>query len=163
MIMKKLFFTTMIAMITMSVSAAGQKGDMAIGGNLLFGAGQNYSNVGLGAKFSYNVTDPIRLLGEFDYFFEHNFTTMLDFSVYGHYLFPVADRLLLFPAVGVGMMVYKTTIFNTTFSDNRAVFSLGGGAEFLLTDKFSLLGEFRLKLRDGSNRSNFVLGIAYKI
>jgi len=163
--MKKLLFTTMITMITMNVWATGEKGDMAIGGNLLLGVGQNYSNVGLGAKFSYNLTDPIRVLGEANYFLESSLIQETDFSLYGQYLFPVADRLLVFPSIGVGVLLQKVTIpfFNITDSGSGGVFSLGGGAEYLLTDRLSLIGEFRLKFYGGANRANLVAGVAYKL
>jgi len=56
---------------------------------------------GIGGKFRYNLTDPIRIEGAFTYYFPKTESFpllgstfnyhLLDFSVNGHYLFPVSD------------------------------------------------------------------------
>jgi outer membrane protein X len=96
--------------VTMSMSAIAQKkGDMAAGGNLVLGTGDNFTNIGIGGKFQYNVTDPIRLEGALTFFlpkkqgipgFEASLS-FWDISVNGHYLFPVADRVTVYPLAGV--------------------------------------------------------------
>ena len=153
-----------IAVVSINVAANAQaQGDKAVGGNLVIGTGNSYTNVGIGAKFFYNVTDPIRLAGEFDYFLKKDNVSWWDFSVYGHYLFSVADGVNVFPAVGLGMMGWKADLgpFGN-YSDSKFVFSLGGGADYALTDQLILTGELRLKLYDGNNRVNFAVGIAHK-
>jgi hypothetical protein len=45
-----------IAAVTMSMAAVAQeKGDKAIGGNFVLGTGDNYSSIGIGANFRYNI------------------------------------------------------------------------------------------------------------
>ena len=153
-----------IAVITMNMAANAQtQGDKAVGGNLVIGAGDSYTNIGIGAKFFYNVTDPIRLAGEFDYFLKKDYMSWWDFSVYGHYLFPVADEVLIYPSVGLGMIGVKTDLgpFGS-HSGNDVAFSLGGGVDYELSSNLVLNGELRIKLFDGGNRLNLAIGLAYK-
>jgi outer membrane protein X len=158
---------------TMSmVAVAQEKGDKAVGANLIIGSGDSYSNVGIGAKFLYNVTDPIRLSAEFDYFLKKDFISMWDLSAYGHYLFPVTEKFTLYPSVGLGIINTKASIpdvggilssagVETSVSSSDFAFSLGGGVDYELTDNLVLNGELRYKIMDGS-RLNIVAGIAYK-
>ena len=163
-----------IALITMNVTAMAQtKGDMAVGGNLLFGTGSNFTNIGIGGKFFYNITNPIRLAGELVFFTRKDYISMWDLSVYGHYLFPVADKITLYPSVGLG---FNGTSYSspdryhngvlilpaTSNSSSDLALSLGGGIDYELSEKLILSGELRFKMRDGS-RTNFVVGIAYKL
>jgi len=158
--------------VTMSVSAvAQQKGDMAAGGNLVIGTGNSFTNYGIGAKFLYNVTDPIRLAGEFDYFLKKDYLSMWDFSVYGHYLFPVAESVVVYPSVGLGLIgstVSMPTIdipgmgtYGGSQSGSDFAFSLGAGADYKLTSNLTLNGEIRIKMSNGT-RFNLALGVAYK-
>ena len=158
-----------IATVTMSLSAvAQQKGDKAVGGNLVIGAGNSFTNIGIGEKFLYNVTDPIRLTGEFDYFLKKDYISWWDFSVYGHYLFSVADQVVVYPSVGLGMVGSKYEVPSVmgygggSYSDSWFAFSLGGGADYALTSNLVLNGELRLKLFESTNRINFAVGAAYK-
>ena len=149
-----------IAAVTMSLAVnAQQQGDKAVGGNLVIGTGNSFTHVGIGAKFFYNVTDPIRLAGEFDFFLPKYETTWWDLSVYGHYLFPVADKVVVYPSVGLGIVGAKVKGFD---GNNDFALSLGGGADYALTDQLSLTGELRLKLINGTNRLNIALGVVYK-
>ena len=165
--MKRVFkmAIVIIAAATMSMPAmAQQQGDKAIGGNLVIGTGDSYTNVGIGVKFLYNVTDPIRLAGEYDFFPKKDMVTWWDFSVYGHYLFPVADKLVVYPSVGLGMVGSKVEILGHSASGSDFGFSLGGGVDYALPSNPNLVlnGELRIKLFDGGNRINFAFGVAYK-
>jgi len=158
-----------IAVVTMCVTVqAQQKGDKAVGGNLVFGTGNSYTNFGIGAKFFYNITDPIRLAGEFDYFLKKDYVSWWDFSVYGHYLIPVVDQLVLYPSVGLGFVGWSWNepsylgYGGGSYSDNRFAVSLGGGADYALTPTLILNGELRIKLIENSNRFNLAVGIVYK-
>jgi len=162
-----------IAAVVMSVSAvAQQQGDKAVGGNLLIGAGNSYTNIGIGAKFFYNVTDPIRLAGEFDYFLKKDYVSYWDLSVYGHYLFPVADQVVIYPSLGLGIMGASVNMptytvpgvgtYGGKYSNSDFALSLGGGADYELSSNLILSGELRIKLVDGSNRLNIAIGLAYK-
>ncbi|WP_419033743.1 outer membrane protein [Dysgonomonas gadei] len=184
--MKNVLFKRMVMLIIMTVAVsavaiAQEKGDKAIGANLVIGSGDSFTNYGLGAKFLYNVTDPVRLAAEFDYFLKKDGITMWDASVYGHYLIPLTEKFTLYPSAGLGLINTKASngqaineslgelgnILGIAVSEDGStsssdfVFSLGGGAEYELTDNLALNGEFRYKIKDGS-RINIALGIAYK-
>ena len=164
-----------------------RQGDFAIGCNLVWGTGGNYRVFGIGGKISYNVTDPVRLTGEFTYFLPDKVKEnvlgiivdmklmMWDVSVNGHYLFSVADRIAIYPSVGLGMFGCKTKvdvdagIFGSQSggeSDKWFAYSFGGGIDFSLSSNFVLNGELKHKrfggdLFDGY-RTNFSVGLAYK-
>jgi len=163
-----------IAVLTMSLSVGAQpkKSDMDAGVNLLYGTTSGWSNIGFGAKFRYNVTDPIRLAAEFDYFLKKDYLSMWDFSVYGHYLFPIADKVVVYPEVGLGVvgstvslpsfdiLGYGSVGGNSASRSDFAV-SLGGGIDYQLTSNLVLNGNLRYKTISGS-WFNIAIGIAYK-
>ena len=86
--MKKLFLTLCVAFI--GVSAFAQKGETAVGINLMYGT--EISNLGIGAKAQYNFTDAIRGEASFNYFLEKDAMKMWDININAHYLFPVANK-----------------------------------------------------------------------
>jgi len=155
-----------IAILTMSLSASAQKkGDMDAGVNLLFGTTSGYSNAGLGAKFRYNIIDQVRLAGEFDYFLKSNYISLWDFSVYGHYLFPVAENLVVYPEVGLGFVGWSYS-WPTGWLDSYShptdfALSIGGGVDYKLTSNLTLNGQLRFKTISGG-WFNMLVGIAYK-
>jgi len=64
--------------------------------------------LGLGAKFQYNLTAPIRLEGSFTYFLEKNYTSMWDLNANVHYLFPVSNEVTVYPLAGLG--IHNTSV-----------------------------------------------------
>ena len=149
------------------ISASAQKGEMAIGGNLLYGGGNHYDHFGIGVKFFGNITDHIRLAGESDLFPKQDYLTCWEHSAYGHYLFPVSQKVALYPSVGLGVMGWHAKIpgFGKT-SNIKFALSLGGGVDFDLTSRLLLSGEFRWKIipgHDSGNRINLAIGLAYKV
>jgi outer membrane protein X len=153
---------------TMGVAAfAQEKGSMAIGGNLLI-AGDETTLAGVGAKFQYNITNPIRLEGSFSYFFPkkdemrimgisvETSLSMLDFNVNGHYLIPLTDRVTVYPLAGLGMVSMKMKgnalggLVNETVSENNFGVNLGGGIDFKISDAIIFNVEAKYKLiQDG--------------
>jgi outer membrane protein X len=150
--------------VTMSMAAvAQQKGDKAAGGNLVFGSGNSYSNIGIGAKFQYSVTDPIRLEGSFTYFLEKDYVSMWDLSVNGHYLFPVADKVTVYPLAGLGILGTKVDFGFGSSSDSNLGVNLGGGADFKLSDRVILNAELKYKTGDVWDRLLLSAGVAFKL
>ncbi|MDL2299918.1 porin family protein [Bacteroides sp. OttesenSCG-928-E20] len=94
--MKKLFIFAIIFMI--GSNAMAQKSEMAGGVRLNYGT---ESNLGLGAKFQYGITDAIRAEASFDYFFKKDYVDMFDFNVNVHYLFNVAPKVNVYPLAGL--------------------------------------------------------------
>jgi outer membrane protein X len=163
----------LIATTTMSVMAAEaqEQGDMAAGVNLYAGFGNSYTNFGIGAKFQYNVTSPIRLEGAFNYFPKKDLISMWDLSLNGHYLFPLTDKFTFYPLVGIGVTGSKVQNISYGFDDyigkkyyssSNVAFNLGVGVDYMLTDNIFANFEIKYKISDGWDRTLFSLGIAYK-
>jgi outer membrane protein X len=158
-----------IAVVTMSVAAnAQEKGDMAAGGNLVLGSGDGVTNIGIGAKFQYNVIDPLRLEGSFTYFLKKNFVSMWDLSVNGHWLFPVADKVTVYPLAGLGVLGSSVSLDLGEYgnlgsaSTSEVAFNLGGGVDYELTDNLVLNAELKYKLGSTWDRLLISAGLAYK-
>ena len=169
--------TLVIVVFTMSlVVSAQEKGDMAVGANVVFGSGKGFSNTGIGAKFQYNVTNPIRLEGAFTYFFKKDFTSMWDFSVNANYLFPLGEKITIYPLVGVCVLGASLDTGATEFNEggisvkvdgvsasstNFGV-NLGGGIDFNLTDKLFLNAEAKYKIVRDWDRFLVSVGVGYR-
>lgn len=103
--MKKLFTTLCIALLA-CVGASAQKGEMAVGLNL--GAAPcveknaSFTNFGIGAKFQYNVSNPLRLEADVDYWFKSKGIDMFDVTANVQYLFKIGSKVKVYPLVGVG-------------------------------------------------------------
>ena len=63
-----------------------QKGRQAIGFGLSYGT--EIESIGLGLKYQYNITNPIRLEPSLNYFIENDNVSMLDVNMNLHYLCP---------------------------------------------------------------------------
>ena len=168
-----------IAVVTMSVAAnAQEKGDMAVGGNFVVGMGDEITNFGIGAKFQYNVTNPIRLEAQFTYFLPKDYgdgfgdakLKMWDLSAYVHYLFPVADQINVYPLAGLGILGVTASAeadtgfgtYSASASTSNFGFGLGGGIDYKLSEKLILNAEVKYRLGGDWNRLFLSAGIAYK-
>jgi outer membrane protein X len=155
---------TIVACLAVTMSMAAQsKGDMAVGGNLVIGTGDSYTNIGISPKFQYNVTDPIRLEGSLTFFLKKDYISFWDISVNGHYLFPVADQITVYPLAGLGIFGWKTDYFGLgSASGSDLCVNLGGGIDFKLTDQVFLNAELKYKIVNNWNRLLLSAGVAYK-
>lgn len=140
------------------VAAYAQAGDKAFGGNLLI-AGDETTLFGIGAKFQYNITDPIRLEGSFSYCFPKKETqsvmgipiessiNMWNLSVNGQYLLPISEKVTLYPLAGLGITGLKAKAsafgYSNSDSENYFGFNLGGGLDFKITETILLNFEAR--------------------
>jgi len=160
-----------IAVVTMSVAAnAQEQGDKAVGGNLVFGYNSDFTNIGLGGKFLYNVSDAIRLEGAATFFIPKDYfgvkLSFWDVNVNAHYLYPVNDQCTFYPLVGLGLQGWKLKIsesgisLSTTGSD--LCFNLGGGFDYKLTDQLFLNCELKYRIVEDWNRLLISAGITYK-
>lgn len=187
--MKNIIKKAAIVAFAISVSFvpvnAQEKSDFAVGSNIVTGYGNEIFEFGLGVKFLYNVTNPLRLAGEFDILWGINpekitgnglipstirtTTIWKEFSVYGHYLFKF-NNVMLYPLVGVGFVNLKTqtelkglkVAEKVSTNESKYMFTLGGGFEQAINEKFSFDYELRIKIVDAGMRLNFAIGIAYK-
>jgi outer membrane protein X len=171
-IFKKVAVIAIAVMAVSMVANAQEVGDKAVGGSLVLGSGNNYTNYGIGARFLYNVTSPIRLDGSFTYFLEKDYLSMWDLSVNAHWLFPVADKTTVYPLAGLGILGSSVNIpkievggFSTgggNISSSDLALNLGGGIDQKLTDVLTFNAELKYKVVDNMNRFLISAGIIYK-
>ena len=158
-----LFFIATVTVMNVSAQSAGDK---AVGGYLAIGMGEigneSFNNVGIGAKFQYNITDPIRLEGALTLFLKKDNVSMWDMSAYGHYLFNVADKLTVYPLVGLGVYGWKTDLGDVNLSDSKFAFTFGGGLDYVIANNLSLNAELKYKLVEDMNRFVISAGVTYK-
>lgn len=189
--MKKFFIFTCAALIGLCASAQ-EKGDMAVGLNLgvapSLERGASVTNFGIGAKFQYNVTNPIRLEAAFDYGFKNKGVDVMTIGVNAHYIFKVANKISVYPLVGLGYAHCKATAigipdfdendwggianWETDIDDygtkeesgsaNKFFFNVGVGGQYDLNDKLAVNLEIKYQYIENFNRLPISLGIAYK-
>ena len=189
--MKKFFIFTCAALIGLCASAQ-EKGDMAVGLNLgvapCLESGASVTNFGIGAKFQYNVTNPIRLEAAFDYGFKNKGVDVMTIGVNAHYIFNVANKISVYPLVGLGYAHCKATAigipdldendwggianWETDIDDygtkeesgsaNKFFFNVGVGGQYDLNDKLAVNLEIKYQYIENFNRLPISLGIAYK-
>lgn len=175
--MKKSLLVIMLCVIGLGVYA--QKGEKAIGVNL--GYGTEISNLGIGAKFQYGITDAIRAEASFDYFLKKDGVSMWDINLNAHYLFPVADKFKVYPLVGLTYTNWKlggdmdSDLGDNDFDygygeeidiedSNTGKFgvNLGAGVEYAISSNLSVNFELKYQLISDFNQAVFGVGVAYK-
>jgi outer membrane protein X len=159
---KQVFLAVFATVLSVASVSAQEQGDMAVGGGLSLGTGDSFTNFGIGAKFQYNVTDPIRLEGAFTYFLKKDLVSMWDFSAYAQYLFPVAETITVYPIAGLGLLGTSASYGGYSASTSDFGFALGGGADFAITDNVFIYADLKYKIVDGWNRLLLSAGVAYK-
>ena len=182
--MKKLFLTLVIALV--GVGAFAQvKGDKAVGINRSYGT--EISNLGIGVKGQYNFTDVIRAEASFDYFLEKDGLKMWDINVNAHYLFPIAEKIKVYPLVGLTYtnwsgngnsgwyyddpdimedmedMGYETEgSAEGSGSEGKFGVNLGAGISYDINEKWAVNFEAKYQLISDLNQAVFGVGVAYK-
>lgn len=142
-----------------------QKGKQAIGFGLNYGT--QIESMGLGIKYQYNITDPIRLEPSLNYFFENDNVSMLDFNVNLHYLCPVGRGVKLYPLFGLTLtnwMLDIDTGFGEDIDDNECRFgvNLGGGVEFDLGHNWAINLEGKYQLVSDFDQGVINIGASYR-
>lgn len=170
-------------------SACAQKGEKAVGVNL--GYGTEISNLGIGAKFQYGITDAIRTEASFNYFLKKDGASMWDVNVNAHYLFPIVDRFKVYPLLGLtyanckadmgwsndamtpeeiqdlidaGIINDASEVTGETSSASEGKFgvNLGAGIQYDLSNKIAINFEVKYQLIKDFNQAVFGVGVAYK-
>lgn len=165
----------------LSVGAWAQKGQKAVGVNLLYGT--EAKNLGIGVKGQYNFTDALRGEAAFDYFLKKDGVNSWDVNVSAHYLFPIKDKLTLYPLAGVTYTHWSTSYevvnykvnMNDADAPNMSITSgkasassgkfgihFGGGAQYDLTDNLVLNAELKYQLVSSFDQGVISVGVAYK-
>jgi len=175
---KKVAIVAIATTISVTAYAQAYQGDKAIGGNFLI-AGDETTLVGIGAKFQYNITDPIRIEGSFSYFFpkkesqRYMGTTietslnMWNLSVNGHYLLPITENVTVYPLAGLGIAGLKAKAsalgISESSSKNHFGLNLGGGLDYHVTDAVTLNFEVRYLIASDGGIFFVRAGVAFKL
>ncbi|MDY5320754.1 MAG: outer membrane beta-barrel protein [Prevotella sp.] len=175
--MKKLFLAMCIALVSLNASA--QKGEQNIGAHVLYGT--DVKNIGLGAKYQYNVTDAIRLEAVGDYYLKKDGFSMFDINLNGHYLFPVSDKVTLYPLVGINYTSWKQDdVFglgdngsddyyeyesadNPSMSGSSIGLNIGGGVQYKLTNHIRIGAELKYQTITGYNSAIIGIGATFTL
>ena len=146
---KRVAFVAVAALIVCFSASAQQQGAVSAGGRLTMGAGDDYANFGVGAMVRYNVAKPLRLEVSGDYFLPNKDISMWDANLNAQWLFPVSERFVLYPLVGVNIMGMTGTAVNKYGFGVKNGFApnFGVGADFWLNNKVAL--NFDAKYRVG--------------
>lgn len=191
--MKKVFFALCLAVAGFTAANA-QEGQMAAGINIgvapsLEGEGSP-TNFGIGAKFQYNVTEPIRVEADLEYWFKSKGISVFDISANVHYLINIVDRLRIYPLAGIGYANLHSSApkidmpelnlpnipgvdisgilesleeqEGSSSNASRFLFNIGAGAEYDITDNLVANFEFKYQYLKDFNRMPIQIGIAYK-
>ena len=180
-----------VALVGLCASAQ-EKGDMALGLNLgvapCLESGASLTNFGIGAKFQYNVTNPIRLEAALDYGFKSNGIDVMTIGVNGHYIFNVSEKFNFYPLVGGGfahlggggmssdiedIMNEMEDLLGDSAEDygdmdsgsssaNKFFFNIGAGAEYAVNEKFSVGAELKYQYIKDFSRLPITVGVTYK-
>lgn len=161
--MKKIIFAIVFAL--MGISASAQKGDIAAGLNLSYGTEINF--MGIGAKGQYGITDAIRTEASFDYFLKKDGLSMWDVNLNVHYLFPLTEKLKVYPLAGFTFTNWTMTwgeeeYYWDDFSESYFGLNLGAGLQYDLTDKLALNVEAKYQLVNLFDQLVLGVGVSYK-
>lgn len=158
--MKKLFILACM-LVLFACGAHAQKGKQAVGFHV--GYGTEIESVGVGFKYQYNITNPIRIEPSFDYFFENDRLSMFDINLNAHYLCPITNGVKFYPLAGLTFTNWRWDAdadYNLT--KNKFGMNLGAGAEFFLDTNWVMNFEFKYQLISDFDQGVFNLGFAYK-
>jgi outer membrane protein X len=155
--MKKYLALVIVVLIGVATASA-QKGEMAVGGNLLYGTEIN--SVGLGAKFQYGILDHLRGEASFNYYFQNKGFRMWDLNANAHYLFDITEKFRAYPLAGL-------TVVNKSYADvddsiTRFGLNLGGGCDYNINENWRVNAEFKYSIVSTIDQAVFSLGAVYK-
>ena len=173
--MKKTVLT--LAITLTSICAFAQQGEKAAGLNLSYGT--EIKNLGIGIKGQYGITDAIRAEASFDYFLKKEGLSMWDVNFNFHYLFPLSDKLKVYPLAGLSYTNWKLDISDvwddlddyydddwdsddSSSSTGKFGINLGGGIQYNITDMVTVSFEAKYQLINDFDQMIFGFGVAYK-
>lgn len=177
--MKKILAIAYMALISLGASA--QINEQNIGAHVLYGT--DASNIGFGVKYQYNITDAIRLEAVGDYYLKKDGFSMFDVNVNGHYLFPLSDKLTVYPLVGINYTHWKQEgVISFELDDDDYLYyyddeedsdvdakdssiglNIGGGIQYKLTDKIRIGAELKYQTISGANTAVVGVGVTFTL
>jgi len=181
-VMKKVFLLCAL-LFTTFFSVFAQKDEKSIGLNL--GYGTEIKSLGIGAKFNYNITDPIQLSPSFNYFLKKDGLSMWELNADVHYLFPITEKLKVYPLAGLTLTGWKMSgdgfddsdipdwmkeymddddydMDGGSSSTTKFGINLGGGVSYDITNTISIGAELKYSLVSDFDQVVFGVNATYK-
>ena len=169
--------TLCVALIALGASAQ-EKGEQSIGAHVLYGT--DVGNIGFGVKYQNCITDAIRLEAVGDYYLKTDGFSMFDVNVNGHYLFPLSDKVTVYPLVGINYTNWKQTVLtfgeededlqeylgvsgDVEVKDSGIGLNIGGGIQYKLTDKISIGAELKYQTISGASTAVIGAGVTFTL
>ena len=173
--MRKTILT--LAITLTCICAFAQQGEKAVGLNLSYGT--EIKNLGIGVKGQYDITSAIRAEASFDYFLKKEGLSMWDVNFNVHYLFPLTDKVKVYPLAGLSYTNWKLDIsdvwddFDDYYDDDwdnddsssstgKFGINLGGGIQYNITDVVTVNFEAKYQLINDFDQMIFGVVVAYK-
>lgn len=163
-IMRKILVLLVCLCACVATSYA-QKGESALGVSLNYG---NEANLGLGLKYRYGITDHLRLEPAFDYYFKNDHFSMWDLGANLHYVFPVADRVSVYPLAGLNYAQGKAHLSDlgegwSNVTSGKIAINLGAGVDFKMASNVNLNLELKYQIVENMNQLVLGFGIVFGI
>ena len=159
--MKKILVLLVCLCACVATSYA-QKGESSLGVNLNYG---NDTNIGLGVKYRYGITDQLRIEPAFNYYFKHDYASMWDLGANLHYVFPVADVVSLYPLGGLSYARSKAYLSDLNLgddvSDGKIAVNLGGGVDFKVASNVVVNLELKYQIVEDYNQLVVSAGVSF--
>ncbi|MBE7629798.1 outer membrane beta-barrel protein [Tenacibaculum piscium] len=159
--MKKNVFTILALLVTIVTFS-----QTKIGANLVYGS---ESDLGIGAKASFGLSEEFKISPSINYFFSESVPnvsiTTMSFNADAHYFFEIQDKFSLYPLAGINVFytsVSSSYITSYSASSNSFGLNLGGGMNYLLSEKLTAFSEIKLMLNTG-NQVVFCAGVMYNL
>lgn len=154
MIMKKVFLSLALCLVTLCTSA--QQLKSAEGRLNLRG-----DDAGFGYGVTFELDDNFELSPSLSIVFPNNafvLTTEVDL----HYLLPeFVENLEIYPLTGIGFF-YKNWDYDDWPNQSKFLINIGSGARWHFSDQWAVFAEEKIQFVNSSNTDNyFVTGISY--
>lgn len=154
--MRRLVLVMGLLIATM-LSANAQKGTAAIGADLLYGS--DIDRAGLGIKMQYNISNPVRLEVDWDYYFKQNHFTYWTVDVLANYMIGVGRNVSFYPLAGI-MVGYGSVAHYD--DESRLGVDLGAGLQYDINADWLLDMEFKYQIIKHWDQAVISIGFAYK-
>ena len=155
--MKKIYVLLVCLFACITTSFA-QQGASSLGAQLNFG---DETNIGLGIKYRYGLTNHLRIEPAFNYYFENDNVSMWDLGANLHYVFPVANRISIYPLAGLGFAQTKLHFADDSATDGNIAVNLGVGGDFKIASNVVFDLEFKYQIIDNYNQLVLSAGVAF--
>ena len=175
--MKKLAIILLALVASLSAYAQREReGDFGLGLNLGIApslekaaGATNIRNFGLGLRAQYNLSNPVRLEANLNYWFKSNCFSMFDAMFNFHYVFDCSDKFALYPIAGIGYANVRWSDIYVEWeklvdsgSVNRFAFNAGLGAEFAVGSSTSIFLEVKYQYLKNFQRLPVQIGVVQR-